>query len=364
MEARPSRFETSVTHPSAIRAAPTQQPRPEQIMTLTAYQYDAATLPGPRASEAQPIFTDWQPSRHGRFGEDVLEIGHSLSETGLFTDEVLADLIERTPRADYHVSTMDARSHDPRTRREGVIDGLGGAEVLEAIRNGFIWLNLRNVEANAPAYRQLLDRIYAELEARLPGQRFFKARMTILISSPSVRVGYHCDVPGQTLWQVRGRKRVWVYPAKAPFLPQDGLERILLGEAHEVSLAFQESFDEHARIIDLEPGRMLTWPHNAPHRVVNYDCLNVSVTTEHWTPALRNAYAVNYANGLLRRSLGLQSLSQSAASPTSLPKIALAAAHKLAGLQKGRRHRPRIDFRVDPAAPGGFHDIPAYEIAR
>ena len=331
-------------------------------MALSAHASIAAPIEIPRA--AAPIFTDWQPARHGGFGSEISNIGHSLTDTGLFSDDALADLIDRTPRGDYAVSTMDPTSHDPKTRREGVIDGLAGRDVVDAIRNGHIWLNLRNVADNVPAFRELLDGIYAELEARLPGQHFFKQKMTILISSPSVRVGYHCDVPGQTLWQVRGRKRVWVYPNKAPFLPQDGLERILLGEAHEVSLRYEAAFDDHAEVIDLEPGRMVTWPHNAPHRIVNYDCLNVSVTTEHWTPELRNAYAVNYANGLLRRSFGLKRLSQDARRVGSLPKVALAAAHKLTGLQKGRRHKPTIDFRVDPAAPGGFCDIPAYELSQ
>lgn len=310
------------------------------------------------------IFTDWKPAHAEQFGSEVLDLGHSLTATGLFTDDALADLIERTPRADYHVSTQDPHSHAPQTRREGVIENLSGGQVLEAIRRGHIWLNLRNVAMHSPALRLLLERIYAELESRVPGMSTFKQQMTILISSPSVRVGYHCDVPGQTLWQVRGRKRVWVYPQRAPFLPQESLERIITGEAHEVSLAYEPSFDVHAKVLDLEPGRMVTWPHNSPHRIVNHDCLNVSVTTEHWTKPLRSAYAVNYANALLRRHLGISRLGQSIESPTSLPKIGLAAAHKLAGLQKRRRHRTMIDFRVDPDAPGGFHDIAPRELVK
>lgn len=312
----------------------------------------------------QPIFTDWQASHADRFGGRILDLGHSLAETGLFTDAALADLIDRTPRHDYHVSTMDPQSHDPKTRREGVIHGLSGVQVIEAIQKGHIWLNLRNSAAHSPACRDLLERIYDELARRVPGLKTFKQQMTILVSSPSVQVGYHCDVPGQTLWQVRGAKRVWVYPNCAPFLPQPALEKILLGEAHEVSLKFEPWFDEHARVIDLEPGRMLTWPHNAPHRIVNHDCLNVSVTTEHWTPELRNGYAVNYANGILRNRLGMKQLSQSPLGLSLYPKLGLAAAHKLAGAQKHRRHKFKIDFRVDPKAPGGFVDIPAYEMSK
>lgn len=311
----------------------------------------------------QRIFTDWEPSHNEWFGRDVVELGHSLGQSTLFSDAALADLIERTPRQDYHVSTMDPASHDPKSRREGVIEGLSGHEVLEAVRAGHIWINLRNAARHNSAYGDVLRAIYDELDERT-GVKTFKHEMTLLISSPNVRVGYHCDVPGQTLWQLRGRKRVYVYPNHAPFLPQDRLEKILLGEAHEVSLTFDPAFDDAATVIDLEPGRMLTWPHNAPHRVVNHDCLNVSMTTEHWNAALRNAYAVNYANGLMRPWTSGRGLSQANDGIGLYPKLALAAAHKLSGRQKQRRHRFRIDFKVDPRAPLGLVDIPAYEFSK
>ena len=62
----------------------------------------------------------------------------------------------------------------------------------------------------------------------VPGFSPFRTKMTVLISSPDIQVYYHCDVPGQTLWQVRGNKTVSVYPNRAPFLEQAALERIVL----------------------------------------------------------------------------------------------------------------------------------------
>ncbi len=310
------------------------------------------------------IFRNLQTTEARSFGDTTLSLQHNLADTGLFSDEALVELIERASRGDYHVSTMDPLSYDPRSRREGVIEDLSGMEVLDAIRNGHIWLNLRNVASLSEPHRQILEQIYSELESHFEDFKSFSRQMTILISSPNVRVGYHSDVPGQTLWQVRGRKRVWLYPDTAPFLPQNSLEDILLGEAHEVSLTYRPEFDASAQVLDLEPGEMLTWAHNAPHRVVNHDCLNVSVTTEHWTPALRRNYAVNFANGLLRRKLGFQTLSQDTHSASFYPKLALAAAYKLSGLQKRNRHATKIDFRVDPAAPSGFCSIPAYELCK
>jgi hypothetical protein len=86
-------------------------------------------------------------------------------------------------------------------------------------------------------------------------------------------------------------------------------QHIVLGEAHEISLNYQPWFEAHADdVIDLESGRMLDWPLNCPHRIVNQDCLNVSFTTEPMTRELRNADAVKDANGVLRRALGLERL--------------------------------------------------------
>ncbi len=311
-----------------------------------------------------PILTDWTTEFESHFGRRSLNLGHDLHNHALFTDEALAELIERTPRNDYHVNTMDAKTHDPRTRREGEINGLSGKQTLDAIGSGLIWLNLRNPGEHVPAYAELLEQIYEELHERVSDFKTFKRRMTILISSPKVQVYYHADVPGQSLWQVRGTKRVWVYPNQPPFLPQDGIERIVLGEAHEISLPYEKWFDDHAEVVDLEAGRMVHWPINCPHRVVNHDCLNISVTTEHWTKELRNIYATNYANGILRKHLGFKNLSQSTSGASLYGKLGLAALYKFSGLERQRAAGFNIDFKVDPKAPNSVADIQPYELRK
>jgi hypothetical protein len=105
---------------------------------------------------------------------------------------------------------------------------------------------------------------------------------------------------------------------------------------------------------------MLHWALNGPHRVVNHDVLNVSVTTEHWTPAIRKSYAVNYANGVLRRRLGFRNLSTDQTGLGVYAKAAVVAGYKYSGLQRFREVKRVVDFRIDPAAPQRMVDIPAY----
>lgn len=312
----------------------------------------------------QPILTNFEEKHAELFGRHIVGLEHRLHESDLFSDAGLARLIEMAPPNTYHVNTMDVSTHDPRTRREGMIDGLSGPETLNAIRDGHIWILLQNPSTLDARYGDLLGQIYDEFEGHVPGFQSFKQKMSILISSPKVQVYYHCDIPGQTLWQVRGRKRVYVYPNRPPFLPVENLERIVMGEAHEISLPYEPWFDEHAQIIDLEPGQMLHWPLNCPHRIVNAECLNVSFTTEHWTTELRNQYAVSYGNGVIRRTLGLRDLARPAAGVGLYSRMGLAAAWKYAGLQKKRAHRFNVDFKVDPTAPNSVRSIPAFEHQR
>ena len=183
-----------------------------------------------------PVLTDFTPRHASLFGRHIVNLGHVFAQSPLFDDSALAGLIECAPRGSYHVNTMDVTTHDPKTRREGVIDGLTGAETLQAIRQGHIWILMQNPDSFDARYSEMLRTIYADFEERIPGFKTYKHKMSILISSPKVQVYYHADIPGQTLWQVRGTKRVYVYPNTAPFLPQAALERIVLGEAHEISL--------------------------------------------------------------------------------------------------------------------------------
>jgi hypothetical protein len=310
------------------------------------------------------IITDWQPHCPSLFGRHILHLKHRLSESSLFNDDSLASLIENTPREHCYVNTMDKRSHNPHSRREGAIKGLSGAEALQAVRTGNIWINIHKLGETDHVYAELLDEIFSEFEDRVPGLKTYKRSMTLLISSPNVQVYYHCDVPGQMLWQMRGTKRVYVYPNKAPFLTQGSMEKIVLGEAHETGMPYEPWFDDYADVIDLEAGRMLYWPLNCPHRIVNHDSLNVSMTTEHWADPLRDIYLVNYANGVLRRALGSQSLSLSTSGLSFWGKAALAAFMKKTGLQKLNQRRRLIDFAVDPTAPDGVRDVPAYALGR
>ena len=93
------------------------------------------------------VFVDWSDTNSRDYGKKLVHIKHRLHESPLFSEEALAELIELYPREHYDLHTMTVKQgkHEAETWRDGDIGGRKGAEVIQAIRNGHIWINLRKV---------------------------------------------------------------------------------------------------------------------------------------------------------------------------------------------------------------------------
>jgi hypothetical protein len=300
---------------------------------------------------SRDIIVDWQTQHEHLFGQHAIRLRHRLIETGLFTREGIGRLIERCPKSHLGLESVSFEG-DVHKRIYGELGGASGLEAIAAIEKGSMWMNIRRVMEWAPEYNDLLNRIFTEFESRMDGFKTFKRNMGVLVSSPNARVPYHADIQGQSLWQISGVKRVFVYPRSDIFMPPKNIEKILLRETTE-DMPYRSWFDEYATTFDLNPGEMLTWPLYAPHKVENHDCLNISVTMEHWTTPIWNSYAVQYGNGVLRRTLGLKNSSTRDHGIHVYPKAAAAFAWKKMGRQiEGDVVKTR-DFRISSESANG-----------
>jgi hypothetical protein len=289
------------------------------------------------------------PRQRSLWGRHTVKLRHTLADRAMFSDESLANLIETIEPRHMDISTM---GDDVSTWGHCDRAGLSGAQVLEAVRGGRIWINMMAIEKVDPRFAEVLEGMYAELEAAVPDFKTFKRKLGLLISSPGAKVFYHFDVPGQGLWQIRGRKRIWIYPPTEPFLRATNVENVVRSLDKE-DVPYEPWYDEHAEAYDMEPGDMLHWALNGPHRVENYDVLNVSLTTEHWTDEIRRSYAMNYGNGVLRRDVRWQPRSRNASGPAFWAKAGLTAAYRFSGVQKKTSYQRLLSYRIDPEAPLG-----------
>jgi len=312
---------------------------------------------------------DWPASVTRVWGHQPVSVKHQLHESPLFSRNRLAELVEHYPREHYSIIQMEAQSASalnpeiqdqaPRQWDEGDIRNLSGEQILQAIEHGRFWLNLRYTNDVDPEFRQLQDQILSELSERLPpSEHMSNPTLGVLISSPNAQVYYHCDLPNQSLWQISGSKTVYVYPSAEPFLSGEDLERIAIYEL-EIDLAYDPWFDDFAVKFDFQPGQMLHWPLNAPHRIENHNCLNVSVTTEYWTRKALLNQRLNMANGTLRYRLGLTPKSRSTRGPGFFAKSVVQALLSRTGwLEKARTRNKPLEFALDDARLGQTKALP------
>lgn len=290
------------------------------------------------------------------FGTRPHRASHSLLDSGLFSDDALADLLDRVPRSivhPYSMGTDPALTHEWQRGRE---TSLPGRELLDTVAQGRLWLNVVGVGDHDPAIASLVRELYDEISTLVPGFDPLHVKATLLISSPNAQVYYHADNQPNALWHLRGRKRALVYPIAPRFVSDEDLERLVAGATDE-QLPYQRSYDDAAAVLDLEPGQVAWWPQNSPHRVENVEGLNVSLSTEHRTNASTHREHVWTANYFLR-SAGYQ--------PRSVAHDGVRTATKIAAMRVGRRagrlrvsghDGPAPSFEIDPAAPLGRRDL-------
>jgi hypothetical protein len=274
----------------------------------------------------------------------------------LFRTDALAELIERYPGKAYMLIHMGPQGTERRFWREGDLGGLSGHEVLEAISRGRLWLNLLQTNLIDKRYNDILDSVFAELEQNVPGLKTFGRDCGILISSPLAQVYYHADLPGQILFQIAGRKRIYFYPPAPPFITREHLEHIAIYDI-EVDIPYENWYDQYARVYDLEPGQMVHWPHNAPHRIENMDCLNVSMTVGYWSESIRRTYMVTRGNGVMRYRFGRIPTSSSTSGPSFLGKAVL---HKVnsSWITRQKAGRRPVEFKLDRTNLGSIVELP------
>jgi hypothetical protein len=108
----------------------------------------------------------------------------------------------------------------------------------------------------------------------------------------------------------------------------------------------------------VQPGQMLTWPQNTPHRVTNLEGMNVSLSTEHKNTRALRQVNVHLANRFLRAKLGLPCRSTNVNGLTAHAKqflIRLVRRYdKLRQTPTMMGNKYPVTFKVDPSAPQGF----------
>lgn len=283
--------------------------------------------------------------------KEILRFNHRLEDTGLFTDEALARLLDEHPRDELTICTMRPNPPADQPWIAGEAAGLSGAQLVEAARKGALWVSPRSAMTKNPRYRVVFDRLMKEF-SRETGLPHLTADAAVLISSPNMGIFFHVDPAETMLWHVRGHKTIHVYPPRQEIVTEAALEAILMKE-NLSDLPWDPAFEDHGLPVMLEPGQGAFWPQHSPHRVVNGDDLNVSISVEFSSPRSMLTNSVFYTHGRLRRATGWAPTSRGPLQALAPVYLLVAKALKTWAPPTGNVERAHVRrFDVDLSAPG------------
>lgn len=247
----------------------------------------------------EPLIPAWSEEQKRDFLRAPIAFRHILAETGLVEDEALVRVLERHPDALMDINLFDSDDATGRNLRTGARGGLDGAQVLEAVKHGRVWVQLRGVQQHYPELGRAVRSAFKEIAGQARGFKPITIDGQLILSAPGARVPYHADAAGVILFHMRGRKRLWIYPRDEAHLPQADMEKIAMKATTE-DLPYDRAFDAQAAVFDLEPGQALAWPQHAPHRVENLEGFCVSFSADYQTWSSRFLNGAHVANGVLR----------------------------------------------------------------
>ena len=114
-----------------------------------------------------PSLIDFQAGEARKAKAEIVRFNHRLAETGLFTDEALATLIDEFPRDQVTICTMKENPPPDERWIAGDSGDLSGAELVEAARRGHLWVSPRSAMTKHPKYRAVFEKLMAEFCIKL-----------------------------------------------------------------------------------------------------------------------------------------------------------------------------------------------------
>ncbi len=296
---------------------------------------------------------------------EVVVFDHALAELAELTDEHLARIIQRAAKAGPQFYNFSVVEPDESGGYGKWVQGLlaepgksvDGHEVLEHIKAGRLWLQVERLHEMAPDLYRLVRAAYDEFKARVKHFTYFDLYTNLLISGPRAKVTPHIDVAEVLLFHIRGHKKFTLWdPAKFP-VPDEWRESIILREQLEDVPLKPEWLNQGMEAV-LGPGEGVSFPFMWPHAVENLGELNVSLQSEYHHPASLRRYAAHYANGIMRRYMGLK---PRGTGPGVLGEGLRAMAGAMAKKLKVHSPKPRrvpMQFVFSPAEADGLRWIP------
>lgn len=245
------------------------------------------------------IFIDGTSAMRRAYPDEPARLRHVLVDHPLFEIERLAALAQILPYECIEWNAGDLPiGHDP---AKTPANRLSPVETIRRIEECGAWIVLKDVERD-PEYRAALHEClgeFAPFAAKATG-RMHRRVGFIFLSSPGAVTPLHLDPEHNVLMQIKGSKRIHLYPTDRGIIPAEHHEDYHAGEAHR-NVAHMPEYDAFAQTFDLGPGDAVFVPLKAPHWVKNGDRASISFSVTWRSRASDNERRLRLANHAIRK---------------------------------------------------------------
>jgi hypothetical protein len=236
----------------------------------------------------------------GKLNREPFGLDHGLHEHALFARDNLTQVTAQWPKRDFFVA-QGAPSPGTRFYDTAPVS-LHPGQAFDRLGEGSWRILLKRLERNATGFRELLDSLFAELcllRPDLAREKVVRMESFLFISSASTITPFHFDPEMNFFFQIAGPKTYHLYAPDV--LGEDELERYYLRGAidiGQIDLGRRQGKTEFR--FDLQPGRGMHQPSNAPHWVETGTELSVSYSFSVETESTRATGRTRAFNALSR----------------------------------------------------------------
>ena len=236
----------------------------------------SAPILDPAANEsAQTAFRE-------RLNKESFAFRHRLASHPLFETSRLADLGSRiaNSKGPKRLVAFRAGRGSPGVKFVEFTRDQDPNDLIQSLPDSDILLRLSCVQEYDEAYRTLHQQIFEEVERRggfALRQEIGWSSMTILLSSPGVVTPYHIDHQSNLLFQLRGRKSIWLFdPRDRRILGDAAIERYYCGDTYAAD--YREQLQCAGTLYELAPNDGIHNPPLGPHWVRNGSEVSISLS--------------------------------------------------------------------------------------
>jgi oxalate decarboxylase/phosphoglucose isomerase-like protein (cupin superfamily) len=228
---------------------------------------------------------------------------HRLSGHPLLEWESLLDLGGRLePKGQFRTHTKQATAGTPfndaprayRNRRSAV-------ETIGHLQQADAWISLLNVQTD-PIYRTLVDEVLDQLKPQVervdPGMCYRAG--WIFMASPGTVTPFHFDVEHNFIFQLRGRKTLYVWDPDDTEAASEHARDMFHARHDRSLLVWREELKDRAHVFQLEPGMAAYMPSTSPHMVENGDEPSLTMSFTYYTDSTRRNRALHKLHARLR----------------------------------------------------------------